>query len=208
MNSDKDTGLIEADIVSLLSEGQKRAFRVTKYLLQNCLHSINDDRFPNLSVDDINRMYGPKPHMKSYYLRILLLHLVFSAHNHPHADELTDGCLAFCLLDILAKAQSALLTSDHVLYLTHPKKSIKEIIITNKNSFPYPFESGVIYNGQTFYDIASSLFNDATIENYTNYKYKQYDQLDYFIDMDFTESQAIKRHLISHSFFELISIDM
>ena len=211
MINDKDTGLIEGNIVSLLGEGEKRAFRVTKYLLQNSLHSIQIDQFSNLSVDEINRMYGPKPHIKSYYVRILLLHLVFATHNHTPADELTDGCLVFCLLDILAKAQSAILTRDHVLYFTHPIKSTNDIIITHENSFPYPFDSGDSYKGKTFDEITSSLCNDARNENFSNYHHKQMDQSDYFIDMENTENQEIEGRLKKstyQSFFALISDDL
>ena len=124
-----DTGLIENQIMNELPENKKRVFRVLKFLNQN-LHNrepnINIDkkkarynrfRIRNITVLDAQaclRLYGYKPRIPSYHLRLVFLRLLLGIHGTTAEEELTDGRLLLCLMDLMTHI------GELSVYSTHP----------------------------------------------------------------------------------------
>ena len=115
-----DTGLIENIIVDDLPKGKKRAFRVTKLLISNFVCSGIPFHFVNTIDEDIRKkLYGRRPCISSYILRVIFLRLLTHVHGTDADQHLTDGVLVLCLLDILKELHTRLQKWMHVP-LMHP----------------------------------------------------------------------------------------
>ena len=99
---DIDTGQIENDIIKDLPEGIKRGFRLAKYLTQFCIydnHELNHEPSIIIKLDKREyTLFGYEPRIKSYHIRVCLLHLLIQSAGHRDAIHLTDSVLALCLL--------------------------------------------------------------------------------------------------------------
>ena len=102
-NTECDTGLIENQIMKELPENKKRVFRVLKFLNQN-VHShesnIDIDGTTDLDKATCLQLYGYKPRVSSYRLRLLFLHLLQGVHDTKAEKKLTDSRLLLCLIDV------------------------------------------------------------------------------------------------------------
>ena len=104
MDTDEcDTGLIENTIVKELPNDQKQTFRVVKFLLQNKVNlprvSLND--FETIDKELRMQLFGCKPIISSYHLRILFLHLLLHVQGTEAEQHLKGGVLAACLFDMI-----------------------------------------------------------------------------------------------------------
>ena len=100
-------------------------FRVLKFLNQNC-HSgeINIDLDDNPSGTILTlrrlykttypRLYGYKPRIPSYRLRLIFLHILQGVCGTKAEEELTDGRLLMCLMDMLKHVD------DETSFMIHP----------------------------------------------------------------------------------------
>ena len=104
-----DAGLFENKILSLQDDKVKQGFRIAKYFLQ-CVHDkapvelADQFTFTNLRPfykTVVPSLYACKPCIRSYFLKICLLRLVFYTSGTTCADRLHGGVLALCLLDML-----------------------------------------------------------------------------------------------------------
>ena len=82
-----DTGMIENEFLKDMSVEQKRAFRVVKYLFQTFIirYTVFDFNDKTL-VDVIHKMFGYRPIVRSYWLRVFLLLLL--QHTHTELQRL------------------------------------------------------------------------------------------------------------------------
>ena len=103
-NDKCDTGLIENQIMKELSESKKQVFRVLKFLNQH----LYSGRFINGKCDNIDlnettrlNLYGQKPMIPSYFLRVYYLHMLLHVHGTPVEEKLSDGRFFMCLIDML-----------------------------------------------------------------------------------------------------------
>ena len=98
-----DTGLIENQIMKQLTENKKRVFRVLKFLNQNVhVGELNGESYNNyLDGTTRLRLYGYKPSYPSYLLRVVFFHLLLGVHGTKAEEELTDGRLLKCFINLL-----------------------------------------------------------------------------------------------------------
>ena len=98
-----DTGLIENMMMKELPDDQKQVFRAVKFLFQNMVvypfSSLHDFETSNYEIR--LKLFGNKPAIKSYVLRVLFLHSLLYVKGTDAAQHLTGGVLALCLLDML-----------------------------------------------------------------------------------------------------------
>ena len=96
-----DTGVLKNDILASMSAEQKRGFRVAKYLLQNGV-CFDDAQYSKLLPRDVSlTLYGCRPVLKSFYVRICFLHLLLQLHKHDVTPQQLGGFrLALCVLDM------------------------------------------------------------------------------------------------------------
>ena len=100
-----DTGIIENTIMEKLPETTKRAFRVAKYLTSHVLptHWIPFAKIETLDKATRLRLYGRKPWITSYELRVIFLHLLLNVHGTEAEQRLKGGLLVLCIIDMLKK---------------------------------------------------------------------------------------------------------
>ena len=87
-----------------LPESKKRVFRVLKFLNTNIYYdNIINGECSNKVLDKQTRLhlYGYKPRFPSYHLRVFFLYLLLYVHGTPAEEELSDGRLLLCLIDML-----------------------------------------------------------------------------------------------------------
>ena len=92
-----DTGEIENDLIKDLPDGIRRGFRLAKYLTQ--LFIFDDSMLLSESVT-LQKTFGFKLRIKSYHLRVCLMHLLIQSQGHSDVSYLTDSVLALCLLEM------------------------------------------------------------------------------------------------------------
>ena len=98
-----DFGFLANKIVQNMNADQKFGFRVAKYLLQNIVRG-NDDLYTELlEPEESLRLFGRKPVMKSFYLRLCLLNILIHTDKTELGATLSGGALTLCLLDIMHK---------------------------------------------------------------------------------------------------------
>ena len=109
-----DTGLIENRLLKCLDDDMKMGFRVAKFLLQFCFihgdHQEPDDDIqlcPNIAFEEVVdkrkaiHLYGYKPCVSSFFLRVCLFQVVFNTHLRDVSKLLKGGALTLCLLDMV-----------------------------------------------------------------------------------------------------------
>ena len=106
-----DTGLIENMIIKELPDDQKHAFRAVKFLCQNRIVLPSNsfysfDIIPNINEEMLLKLYGYKPAIPSYKLRVHFLHLLLHVQGTDAAQHLKGGVLAACLLDMLKQCDT------------------------------------------------------------------------------------------------------
>ena len=102
-NDDCDTGFIENCIMTQLPEGIKQSYRVAKYLFSNLntSHIISYENIKTLNEETRLRLYGRKPYLSSYTIRVLFLHLILDMPGTKAEQRLKGGLLVLCLLDMV-----------------------------------------------------------------------------------------------------------
>ena len=138
-----DTGFIENMMMKQLPEDKKRAFRVVKFLIATASVKplIPFSCIQSLDQETLLRLYGRKPCIPSFDLRILLLHLLLHIHGTAAEPKLKDGLLVLCLLDMLQQCVDYTKTiymifdhpiinerGDHFCNTEYSKKAIDSII--------------------------------------------------------------------------------
>ena len=146
-----DTGITENGIIRNLPEKQKRAYRVVKYLTQYFV-AYNKQNFNFLDNDTATKLYGYKPEIKSYHIRMCLLHLIFQTQGTAEAEQLTDGALVLCLLNMLQRLYFVVLDSiPSFLFLHHPLLRYKNVLVGSVHYYVscYPELYAIINNYAT-----------------------------------------------------------
>ena len=146
-----DTGSIENDVMKQLPEDTKRAYRVTKYLITNLLILPPQplSNVKHLREETQLRLYGRKPLVSSYTLRVLFLNLLINVHGTKTEQRLKGGLLVLCLLDIIHNYFH--LGSDTFVDLCHPF-ILKRNVDTNIYSFHV-----WTYSNRRFHDLSHRL---------------------------------------------------
>ena len=121
---EQDTGILENQILQRLEEGKKSGYRIAKYLIQNDV-VCNKGRFHNSFGNNFIHLFGYAPILKSFFLRILFLQLLITTLDTPMYDQLTDGTLTLCLLDMLEQLSKQLIETHAqeniaLIYIFHP----------------------------------------------------------------------------------------
>ena len=130
-----DTGLIENAVMKGLPDDIKRPFRVVKFLLQNLVTTrfISFKRDVIIEEDLCRNLYGYKPFLPSYQLRVIFLHLLLGIQGTEAEKELKGGLLALCLLDMLKQMSVVvrIYSGPYYACLYHP------LIEQRVENFPY-----------------------------------------------------------------------
>ena len=113
-NKEFDTGLIENEILKNLDDETKRGYRLAKYPLKFFVHQCDNlhrqptkqfcvprSKFNCLSDEDSVKLFGYKEGIKSYFLRIVFLHLILQTQNTDLVDKLKGCRLTLCLLNMM-----------------------------------------------------------------------------------------------------------
>ena len=111
-----DTGVLENKLLKNLNESKKSGFRVAKYLVQNDIYdgSRFQDEFEDKKLDH----FGYETMLKSFYLRVIFLHLLIDTFGSPNFEKLGGGTLTLCLLDLLQQFSNMLIetrSKDHII---------------------------------------------------------------------------------------------
>ena len=122
-DEDYDMGIVENRIMKELPENKKLPFRIVKFFLQNTIDP--SDVSPSMDIENIEKetslkLYGCKPHISSYAVRLFFLHLLMHVHGTDAEEMLKDGTLIFCLLDMLHRFRKHYEEDFADDYLNHP----------------------------------------------------------------------------------------
>ena len=112
-----DTGFIENGIVKQLSAELKQAYRVTKCIISQLSYHITINGLKALSKGNKVKLYGRKPWISSYQLRVLFLHLLINVHGTKVEQRLKGGLFVLRLLDMLEKCREQARHIDDHIYI-------------------------------------------------------------------------------------------
>ena len=128
-----DTGFIENDLMRELSSDTIKAYRVTKFLLQTMCKSSSTPigTIGTLNEERLRRLYGYKPLVSSYAIRILFIQLLIHVHGTEAEKRLKGGLLVICLLDMLKQCVAK--CSYNIMFLNHPFLKQRHFILQGQN---------------------------------------------------------------------------
>ena len=137
-----DMGIVENSIIRELSTNQKRAFRVAKYIIQ---YLETDRSYPGYAFDStlddesVPSIFGYSPVFKSYWLRVLFLHLIIQSKDTTVENELKYEKLVLCILDLCDFVASTTAGIYANVELNHPLLRNQTIAIHTFNYAPLRF---------------------------------------------------------------------
>ena len=100
-----DSGIIESEIIKVMSPNMKSAFRTFKFLIHQIIvdRNIESDFKLFMEEEKILKLFGYKSDIKSYHLRIIFLHFIIQSYGSGiwcHLEN-NPGLVVVCLLDML-----------------------------------------------------------------------------------------------------------
>ena len=158
--SECDTGIIENNILKNLTDDQKMAFIVGKYLLHFLVtknESVQRRNALNVDENTALALYGRKPCINSYLMRQCFIHLLICVHGTNMEGQLSNGFLVLAFLDLVHFVVSGMTVLPHPLLANQTKQLVFDT---------YQKKHTCLILGK----IKLSLFNDKEFQDIRNYK--------------------------------------